>query len=72
RYQPFDGESVINVEAAGGVVELELGLPEEVGFNAVSKVAGGVARLPPPRAGRRGTVTLNAEVAGGVVEARLA
>ena len=72
RYQPFDGESIINVEAAGGVVELELGLPEEVGFNAVSNVAGGVARLPPPRAGKRGTVILNAEVAGGVVEARLA
>lgn len=72
KYAEFEGESRINLSATGGVVELELNLPPEIGVAAFTSAAGGVLKLPPSRAGRKGVVVISAEVVGGAVKVKLA
>jgi len=67
-YAPFEGPSQLDVSVAGGVVNLLLELPPDVGISVQSSAAGGVVKTPKPRPGARGVLNISVDVAGGAVK----
>lgn len=67
-YAPFEGPSQLDVTVAGGVVNLLLELPPDVGISVQSSAAGGVVKTPEPRPGARGVLNISVDVAGGAVK----
>ncbi|RFA93307.1 winged helix-turn-helix domain-containing protein [Pyrobaculum aerophilum] len=70
-YKPFEGESQLRISTAGGVVSIDLQLPEEVGLAVSKSVVGGVARVPQSINRGRGVLSLTVDVAGGAAEVKV-
>jgi len=68
NYSPFEGVSKLEVSVSGGVVNLSLGLPPDVGISPHISAVGGIVEVPEPRPGGRGVVDIFIEAAGGAVK----
>ncbi|TRM80436.1 transcriptional regulator, partial [Sulfolobus sp. A20-N-F6] len=57
----------LNIDIDGGMGKIDVSIPKDFSVITSSRVDGGVARLPPNRAGNKGELIITANVDGGIV-----